>query len=338
MNQPFWMYYGHQDDQPRYNSGHQAHQMQTQFVPNPSLFPTSDPVNGTVNVNHGSSSPLLGEEPGSCQPSNPTYIVGVKVLSQSNKKDFKLYTLRGVVENSMKKPDTIKNEIFEQLGDEVVSESLDFDLGYYVGKEKKWINNVSDASDAVEILKSQKKLTLWCTGVQERKKRDRRESDTDDEAQVCLSKRGKYSSAIKSKEAERNNIVSELRERHGTAYSAVQYRLWAEMKIAGTWSSLEEVPPYPMFGQKKHRGLSASGELNEALTGLAKSISVALSPQPSTSHGGSTATRSPTKTANLRSKYMEQLSDLVKLREIGALSNEEYEDQRQVIVDSMRRL
>lgn len=35
---------------------------------------------------------------------------------------------------------------------------------------------------------------------------------------------------------------------------------------------------------------------------------------------------------------MEQLSDLVKLREIGALTNEEYNEQRQVIVDSMRKL
>ena len=142
------------------------------------------------------------------------------------------------------------------------------------------------------------------------------------------------------KEAERNNIVSELRKLHGTAYSVVQYRFWAEMKVAGTWDSLEDVPPYPMFGEKRRRGGSASGKLNEALTGLAKSISVALSPcHPSTSPSlsSSPATRSPTKTANLRSKYMEQLSELLELREIGALSADEYEE-RQVIVDSMRSL
>ena len=80
--------------------------------------------------------------------------------------------------------------------------------------------------------------------------------------------------------------------------------------------------------------------LNEALTGLAKSIVGYLSPQPNTSRVTSTscATLSPAKTAQLRSKYMEQLSDLVKLREIGALTNEEYDEQRQVIVDSMRKL
>lgn len=62
----------------------------------------------------------------------------------------------------MKKPQSIKNEIHEQLGSEIVSESLDFDLGYYIGEEKRWINNCSDAADALDILKSQKKkLKLW---------------------------------------------------------------------------------------------------------------------------------------------------------------------------------
>ena len=109
------------------------------------------------------------------------------------------------------------------------------------------------------------------------------------------------------------------------------------MKMGHTWDSLEKAPPCPMFGEKRRRGHS---ELNEVLTGLAKSIVGYLSPQSNTSHASSSssATLSPAITAHLRSKYMEQLSDLVKLQEIGALTNEEYEEQRQVIVDSMRKL
>lgn len=110
------------------------------------------------------------------------------------------------------------------------------------------------------------------------------------------------------------------------------------MKITGMWNSLEDVPPYPMFGEhRKQKVYSASGELGEALTSLARSVSFALSPpQPATT--SSSITRSPTKTANLRSKYMEQLSELLKLRENGALSTDEYEEQRQVVVNSMRSL
>ena len=44
----------------------------------------------------------------------------MKVLSQSNKKDFKMY---------MKRPDDIKNEILKQVGGSVVPETLEFDLG-----------------------------------------------------------------------------------------------------------------------------------------------------------------------------------------------------------------
>ena len=93
------------------------------------------------------------------------------------------------------------------------------------------------------------------------------------------------------------------------------------MKMSHTWDSIEKAPPY-LFGEKRHRGHSASGELNEALTGLAKSIVGYLSTQTNTScaSSSSSATLSPAKTAQLRSKYMEQLSDLVKLREIGALT------------------
>jgi hypothetical protein len=65
-----------------------------------------------------------------------------------------------------------------------------------------------------------------------------------------------------------------------------------------TWDSLEK---YPMFGEKRHREHLASGELNEALTGLAKSIVGYVSPQPNTScvTSSSCATLSPAKTAQL---------------------------------------
>ena len=111
-----------------------------------------------------------------------TYTVSVKVLSPSNKKDFKMYTLRNVELSVMKRPDDIKNKLLEQIGGQVVSESLEFDLGYYTGKEKKWINNQDDACDALDILKSQNKLTLWCIGVleKEKRKRDRSGSESDD--------------------------------------------------------------------------------------------------------------------------------------------------------------
>lgn len=325
------MYYGHHD---QLGAGLQAQP--------PPYVPGHGP--GTQAQEPGRS-PAAFAQLSNSPRGNDTFTVSVKVLSPTNKKDFKMFTLRNVVLSAMRGPDDFKKEILDQLGGHVVPETFEFDLGYYSGKEKKWINNEEDAGDALDIMKSQNKLTLWCTGIspeKDKRKRDRSESESDDNAaeNTSKSKRSKRTPAIKAREAERDSIVSELRERHGCTYSAVQYRLWAEMKMGHTWDSLEKAPPYPMFGEKRHRGHSASGELNEALTGLAKSIVGYLSPQTNTSHASSSssATLSPAKTAQLRSKYMEQLSDLVKLREIQALTEEEYDEQRKVIVESMRKL
>ena len=44
-----------------------------------------------------------------------------------------MYTLRNV---AMKRPNDIKNKILEQIGGYMVPQMLEFDLSYYLGKEK----------------------------------------------------------------------------------------------------------------------------------------------------------------------------------------------------------
>ncbi len=140
-------------------------------------------------------------------------------------------------------------------------------------------------------------------------------------------------------ELRRNELVEELREKHESAYSMVQYRLWAEMLTAKTHDSLDEAPSAPMFGGKRPRGKPGyTGELNEALTGMAQTICNVLSPRATQINPSSGACPSPTKIVDLRSKYIQQLSDLVKLKDIGALTDVEYEEQRVTIVNSMRKL
>jgi len=47
---------------------------------------------------------------------------------------------------------------------------------------------------------------------------------------------------------------------------------------------------------------------------------------------------SPTKSVELRGKYIQQLKEMVNLHDIGALTDEEYEEQRSVVVSLMRKL
>ena len=85
-----------------------------------------------------------------------------------------MYTLRNLQHNDFIDPATLKSEIFTQLGDEVVCGTLDFDMGYLIRNEKKWIHNAEDARDALAVVTGGGKLTLWCTGIGTRRQGQKR--------------------------------------------------------------------------------------------------------------------------------------------------------------------
>ena len=47
---------------------------------------------------------------------------------------------------------------------DIVSDKLDFPIGYYHKSEKAWINNEHDVQDAIQLMKELGKATLWCVG------------------------------------------------------------------------------------------------------------------------------------------------------------------------------
>ena len=134
-------------------------------------------------------------------------------------------------------------------------------------------------------------------------------------------------------------IKDDLEKTHGSKYNTCQYRLWAEMIFAGVHKDEEEPPQVPMFGtQRKHarasvRGSPDSSVLSDALTGVAVAIRDVLSPQPT-----KVSTSSPSKAVDLRSKYLQQLKELMSLYEMGALTNTEFQEERSTVVRQMRKL
>ena len=106
-----------------------------------------------------------------------------------------------------------------------------------------------------------------------------------------------------------------------------------------TCTDKEEPPQVPMFGnQRKHtRTTSNSGtDLSDALTGVAFAIKNAFSPD--SQRDLSKHAFSPSKAVDMRSKYIQQLKDLMSLHEMGGLTTEEYEEERCIIVRQMRKL
>ena len=59
------------------------------------------------------------------------YSASLKVLNPTNKKEFNMFTLRNLTAEDINTPGSLKEAIFEQLGDSFVSRRLDFPVGFY---------------------------------------------------------------------------------------------------------------------------------------------------------------------------------------------------------------
>ena len=276
----------------------------------------------------------ISRESASCE-SEPNVILckamTLKVLSQSNKRDFTVFTLRDVTQDDMQTPDSVKSMIFAQVRD-AVSDELDFPLGYYRKSEKVWINNEHDIQDAIQLMKEQGKVMLWCVGLDRTttaRKRDRNGEDLSQDTSGPPKKK----SASEERASRVNDLKAQLRRKHGPVYAPVQYAMWAEMIVGGGHDSMDEPPPTPMFGAARARGRTNAGVSNmtEAFTALAGSLAEVISPKQANSD-------SPTKAVNLRGKYIQQLKELVNLHDIGALTEDEYQEHRSAVVNLMRKL
>lgn len=123
-------------------------------------------------------------------------------------------------------------------------------------------------------------------------------------------------------------------------FTKIQYRLWAEMIDVGTHKSLDEAPSVPMFTIKSgSRQSSSASTLTNAFTNMASSLASALSnnqtPTKSSTTGSSS---SPGRVVQLRSQYIQQLKDLHSLFEAGALSVQEYTDEKDLILAQLKTM
>ena len=212
--------------------------------------------------------------PSSHDQGSPKYCVILKVLDPQNKRNYTMFTLR-VTEEDLTSLESIKQAIFVQVGENVVSRKLNFQLGYIKRSRKIWINNERDIQDALEILKAEK-LTLWCIGLGEHARKRAREHDesddgagaSDTEASTSCSKKKK--TATEERESRVVELKKKLREKHGSAYSGIQFSVWAETIAAGNHESLDNPPTGILNFGSRPRGRSshfeAVGKIASALS------------------------------------------------------------------------
>lgn len=136
----------------------------------------------------------------------------------------------------------------------------------------------------------------------------------------------------------------QLEEKHGDKYSGPAYTLWAKFIRNGRHKSYDEPPPIPLItGEQKGRVQSKKESFSDALKGavavFANALNTPASPAPTTPASPlTTSALSPNNQANLRRKYLEDLRTLSQLLNDGVLSDAEFQEQKDVLLNGLRRL
>lgn len=259
----------------------------------------------------------------------------LKAVCKSTKHTPKTFTLRDVDIASINSRSQLRKVIKEQLQDDLVKE---FDVGYYEGSTVVSIRSPRDLAEVWNNLKAGKKVTLWCDGLKEEecgknKKRKRVEvtvdSEESDEEEADFQKRsGNKKHKYKLKDKKLEKIVADLKEKHGSTYTALQYRIWAEL-VDSELANASEPPENSMFSRAGRGSTSSStqkkSEVAEAISEVAKQL---FNPKP----------QSGQSSIENRSRCYSQLSELNNLKVAGVLTEEEYAAEKCAIMNALKKL
>ena len=129
-----------------------------------------------------------------------------------------------------------------------------------------------------------------------------------------------------------------------TNIHAFRIKLWAEMLATGVHNDLDNPPTASMFGRDKHAKRHSESSANDTVVSqmmtMMNTLCQALTPKQVETEKKTTfsVSLSPMKRAELRSTYLEQLSELHQLLDQDILTEQEYEEQRAELVGSLREL
>ena len=243
-------------------------------------------------------------------------VVSKPTLS-TKRKDPKTFTLRDVNIASIDTCDKLKEIIKSQLKKDIVK---DFDVGFYNGSTVVSIRSEQDLQEIWQDVKRGTQIVLWCDGLKESeknapKKRKHVSSDESDSDHVV--KKSSKRSAAKEREGKLEEAITYLQDKHGQAYTQMQYRIWAEMYVGEYHKSLVDPPSTSMFCR-------AGGDTKKK-----KDTSTATNAPPHAT--------SPGKVIENRSKCYKQLIDLKSLKSAGVLSESEYQTEKEAIMTSLKK-
>ena len=230
----------------------------------------------------------------------------------------------------------LRMKMIESFKD-LVPENLHFNVGYFEGQQhsKIWLGTNEDF--AIMYKKYPKgEITLWCDGC------------TEEEEDVCGSKKMRKkdtgSSKRQEKEADVDDVFTQLKEKHGQKYELPKLRLWARTICGNLHDDMDTPPDLPVF-HKQVAKKARQESLTEALSGAAVTFAKCFkgdnnmpAQDPLTAVPSRSPGFSPGKTIELRMKNYEQLRYLQQLVADGILTEKEYGEQKEKVLLSLKKL
>ena len=251
----------------------------------------------------------------------------------------------------------LKEKIMEEFSDQL-PETMDYQVGYFHGKQsaKRWIMTQEDLNLMYESKKEN--ILLWadarvqCSNTNGSSSRGQKRKAADPFG--LTSKRQQIESEV-------DDVVSELKKKQGDKYTMPQLRLWARCIVSGNHESTDEPPDLPPItgnGPKKPRKQSLGDALMEAANTFAAQVRGSEIKQSGNAivvsgSGTQTPTKlntsvcidndksavlSPGKVTELRSKKLQELRELQCLRDQNILTEEEFAEQKGLVLASLRKL
>lgn len=225
----------------------------------------------------------------------------LKAVSKDNPKQHRLFTLRNVRPSDIISCDNLRSLIKSQFSSDIIKES--FDVGMVQNNSSAVsFRSAEDIAEVWEHIRSGKSITLWCDGMISTKKK-KQVCNSDDEEGEPKRKKSKVSTA---REDKIDQLVSDLKTKHGNLYTPMQFRIWAEMIFGEVHTSHDEPPSNTMFTRagSERKPPSSSDMVIQVVDKLATVLSPKASSPARTSN-------SPAKIIESRSKCYKQLNELI---------------------------
>ena len=244
------------------------------------------------------------------------YCYTVKAMNPGMKRDYDIHKLKA---NKFESVEELRDYLlgalpcgFTQLGY--------IEPGHGLKGKTQWL--VED-DDLVEMYtKCQKSsILLWCLKEgQPSKSLPKKGTSVEDTAFTPATKKQTASNHCAKIITEVEDVVKQLKEKHGSLYTVEQLNCWAHMYQSQKHGSLDFLPNLPYFRGTKHQR-STSSKDNSAGTA---------------SQNSSRPGMSPTKRVTLRTECMKQLELWHSLLEKGGISKETYDDMQRTILEDIK--